>query len=325
MQQVKYASSTNSADNTVVKVTSSDPAFTWLSPADAEIFHIRKDAVFPAIIFEFRTQAAGVYEWSWAIEWEVKVSGLNEQVRNGNVVQIFKDSGSFISSDTRWAVDLSGQTLGGKLTVTVTSGKKTLVRSVLICGKNPEKDDVASYLATLEGVAGFDKLIEQETGFKHFLHSDGEPVVAFDKGYGIAQVTRPAPSYEQAWSWKANIIVGASIYREKVRAAAKYLGQADRNYTTAQLEHEALSRWNGGSYHEWDQALVAWVRKKNILCDANTGNIGWLMDDEVNKDKPADELHERDKDTFKNGKKGQSDNHSWAYSGVCYADHVLAK
>ena len=39
---------------------------------------------------------------------------------------------------------------------------------------------------------------------KQFINADGEPVVAFDKGYGMAQLTKPVPTYEQVWNWKEN-------------------------------------------------------------------------------------------------------------------------
>ncbi|MNN20089.1 hypothetical protein D3C81_1333500 [compost metagenome] len=86
-----------------------------------------------------------------------------------------------------------------------------------------------------------------------------------------------------------------------------------------------FSRWNGGSYHQWDSVAEVWVRKKSILCDSDTGNIGWSMDKEKNKGKTESELRERDKDKYRDGGKGQTKDHPWQYSGVCYADHVLDK
>lgn len=323
MQQVKHAGSTNNTDGTVTRVVSSDSSLTWLSPAENAVFRITQDAQLPDIVFEFRTQVVGTYKWSWTIEWEAKVSGLRERARKGNALQTFKETGSFVSSTPSWTVGFSEKVLGGTLTVEVRANEKTLTRTVVIKGQNPSEQSVAAYIAGLEGLTGFDKLLEQETRSKHFINLDGEPIVAFDKGYGITQMTNPAPTYEQAWNWKANILAGSSIYKDKVRIAKKYLGQAGRTYTDDQLLHEVFSRWNGGSYHEWDTVTASWVRKKNTLCDTNTGNIGWSMDKEKNKDKTEAELRERDKDTYSKGTKGQSDDHPWEYKGVCYADHVL--
>ncbi len=325
MQQVIHAGSTNNTDNTVIKIVSAESTLTWLSPAENAVFKITQDAMLPDIVFEFHTQVVGDYKWSWTIEWEAKVSGLRERVRKDKVLQSFKESGSFVSSNRIWTVSLSGQVLGGTLTVAVSLNDKTLTRTVVIKGQNPSVQSVATYVASLEDMTGFEKLLEQETRSKHFIELDGEPIVAFDKGYGITQMTNPAPNYEQIWNWKANILAGSSVYKNKVRIAKKYLGQAGRTYTDDQLRHEVFSRWNGGSYHEWDTGSGSWVRKKNLLCDANTGNIGWSMDNEMNKDKTQAQLRERDKGTYSKGSKGQSDDHPWQYQGVCYADHVLGK
>lgn len=325
MQQVKHAGNTNSTDSTVIKVASSDTTLTWISPAENAVFKITQEAQLPDIVFELRTQAVGDYKWSWTIEWEAKASGLTERARKGVVLQTFKESGSFVSGSKKWVADFSGKVLGGTLTVQVTVVGKTLKRTVLIKGLNPSAESVATYVGALKDMTGFEKLLEQETNCKHFIDLDGEPIVAFDKGFGITQMTNPAPTYEQAWSWKANILAGSSIYKDKVRIAKKYLGQSNRTYTDDQLRHEIFSRWNGGSYHQWGTASNVWIRKKNILCDSNTGNIGWSTDQEKNKNKTEAELHKRDKDTYSKGSKGQSDDHPWEYRGVCYADHVLGE
>ncbi|WP_057407849.1 hypothetical protein [Pseudomonas amygdali] len=325
MQQVKHSGRTNNTDSTVIKIMSAENTLTWVSPAENAVFKLTQDATLPDIVFEFRAQAVDDYTWSWVIEWEAKASGLRERARKGDALQVFKEAGSFVSNNRVWTAGFSKKVLGGKLTVTVVAGQKTLVRTVLIAGQNPTREKVATYVATLEDMSGFEKLLEQETRSKHFIDFDGEPIVAFDKGYGITQMTNPAPSYEQAWNWKANIVAGSAIYKDKVRAAKKYLGQAGRTYTDDQLQHEVFSRWNGGAYHVWDAASTSWVRKNNILCDSHTGNIGWSMDHEKNKDKTESDLRDRDKDTYKKGTKGQSDEHPWGYKGVCYADHVLDK
>lgn len=325
MQQVRNAGRSNANDGSVTRVVSAANSLSWVSPPESEIFKITADATLPDIVFEFRTDISGECKWSWSIVWEAKVSGLRERERKGTNLQTFKESGTFSGSDKRWVVNFAGKVLGGKLTVNVLVGKKKISREVLIVGQNPSRETVETYIDALDDMSGFGKLLEQETGCKHFIDLDGEPIVAFDKGYGITQMTNPAPSYEQAWNWKRNIDGGSTLYKEKVQAAKKYLGQDGRSYTDEQLQHEVFSRWNGGSYHEWDATSKAWVRKKNMLCDSTTGNVGWSTDVEMNQDKTEAELHERDKDTYKNGTKGQSSEHPWKYSGVCYADHVLGE
>lgn len=58
------------------------------------------------------------------------------------------------------------------------------------------------------------------------------------------------------------------------------------------------------------------------MCDPATGNIGWDMSNPTNSGKTIDQLHERDKDTYKDMQKGRNKDHVWIYSGICYADHV---
>ena len=95
--------------------------------------------------------------------------------------------------------------------------------------------------------------------------------------------------------------------------------------TDDMLANETCGRWNGGGYYEWNSAAKKWVRKSDIVCDPATGNIGWSQQVKENQDRSADELHKRDADTYKEGKKGQSDAHPWTYSGICYAEHVSEK
>ncbi|KHL76365.1 hypothetical protein PpSQ1_00305 [Pseudomonas putida] len=325
MQEIKGVVSSNSGAESLVKVISTANGLSWVSPGENDVFYISDQAEFPEITFEVRVQDALPLSWSWEVEWDAKVSGLKERARKASSLQEFKKSGSFTGNSQTWIAELDGEVLGGRLTVTVVSGGNSIKRSVIIKGKNPSKEAVAAYVGDLDDMDGFEKLLEQETGSKHFINLDGEPIVAFDKGYGITQMTNPAPTYEQAWSWKENILGGSGIYKDKVFTAKKYLGQQGRAYTDDQLQHEVFSRWNGGSYHQWDSVAEVWVRKKSILCDSDTGNIGWSMDKEKNKGKTESELRERDKDKYRDGGKGQTKDHPWQYSGVCYADHVLDK
>jgi hypothetical protein len=95
MQTVRHAGSTSSAGDAVTKVVSADNALRWVSPAENSEFKITEDGEFPEIVFEFRAQAVADCTWSWAIEWDAKVSGLRERARQGNALQTFKASGSF--------------------------------------------------------------------------------------------------------------------------------------------------------------------------------------------------------------------------------------
>jgi hypothetical protein len=206
--------------------------------------------------------------------------------------------------------------MGGTLTVTATAGGQSATVSVKITGQNPTSQQATTYLTAQPNSDGFDKLLEHESHFKHF-NASGEPIKSFDNGYGMAQLTSPAPSYEQVWNWKSNIDGGLTLFGQKRAAALTYLTQSNRTYTSDQLKYEAVCRWNGGSYHTWDG--TKWVRNPDILCDAATGNIGWDMTDSENTGKTAADLRKRDKDTYS---RRPADAH-WKYLGVCYADAVL--
>jgi hypothetical protein len=77
---------------------------------------------------------------------------------------------------------------------------------------------VTSYLATKPGGDGFDRIIQNESKFKHF-DANSVPVKSFDKGYGMCQLTRPAPTFEQAWNWKANVDQRLALFAQKRTAA----------------------------------------------------------------------------------------------------------
>ena len=135
------------------------------------------------------------------------------------------------------------------------------------------------------------------------------------------QITNPAPNYEQTWNWKENIRVGSKLYKEKQLLAKKLL-DTHPPYTDDMLERETYTRWNGGSYYHWDAANKKWGVSDDVLCDTKIGNMGWDPDLKANSGKSESDLHERDKDSYKDGKSGQTADHPWKYSGICYANHV---
>jgi len=198
------------------------------------------------------------------------------------------------------------------------ANKKTATILVKIKGSNPSPVEVCHYLANRPNSSGFDQIIEHESKFKHF-GPDNEPPKSFDNGYGICQLTIPPPSFEQLWNWKLNLDGGLKLFETKRLAAIIYLSQDNRTCTSDQLTHEAVCRWNGGSYRDWDKKSGQWVRPTNILCDLRTGNIGWDMNDPDNAGKTEAELHQRDGSSYSKRPCGAK----WKYSGVCYADRVL--
>lgn len=316
----KSASKTNRKKQTLVKVVVLEDIGKWVRPEKASKHKISASPAFPDITFEIQTTQPGPYEWRWSIQWGAQVSGLRESAPRGKLVRTFTASGQAQTSAPSWKADL-GEILGGTLTIEVTAGSERFKRSVFVVGTNPSKAEVEAHIATIPDLKGFAALLEQESRCKNFINADGEPVVAFDKGFGMTQITNPAPSYVQVWDWKQNISAGSSLYKSYQKEAKRLLDKHPP-YTDEMLINETYARWNGGGYYTWDAKAKAWARKENILCDSATGNMGWNMDNAANSGKAETDLHERDKGVYKDGKSGQSKDHAWKYSGICYADHV---
>ncbi len=318
----KSAASTNKTPNSLVKVVVTATTGKWISPSAQKEYYIGEDATFPSIVFEIETADAGPYVWSWTITWEAKQRTRETGSRKDKILRTLSESGVFESGEKTWTADLHAKIIGGKLTLKVDTGSNVFQRSVTIKGKNPGEARITELLKGISDVAGFESIIEQESNFKNFIAADGEPLLSFDGGYGLTQMTNPAPSYEEIWNWEANVKGGSALYQQKQKAAKTFLGKNKRAYTSEQLKLETWSRWNGGSYHVWDDQAELWKRNENMLCDSNTGNIGWDVTASENRDKSESELRTRDKDTYANPKRDKTASNKWKYTGVCYADHL---
>jgi hypothetical protein len=224
------------------------------------------------------------------------------------------------STSNRWDAKTAITNYGGTLTVRAEANKQMATIALKIRGTNPTAMEVTRYLATKANSAGFDKILEKESHFRQF-NTTNEPIKSFDNGYGMCQLTSPAPTFEQVWNWKLNIDAGLKLFEQKRLSAVSYLAQGKRSYTADQLKYETVCRWNGGHYHEWDAKAGKWVRNPNILCDSKTGNNGWDMTDLQNKGKTEAQLSKRDSGSYSGGKP-PSGSH-WNHYGVCYADHLL--
>ncbi|MET0384608.1 MAG: hypothetical protein ABW321_01555 [Polyangiales bacterium] len=276
------------------------PILKLTTPAPNTTFTIADDTTMPPV--KFRTDGSGSHTWSWTMKWGT-----------------FSVSGTATSPGNEWDASAAIADIGGTLSVTVTAAGQSATIAVLIRGTNPTEALVTNYLAEKAESAGFDKILKQESRFRHF-NAQGEPIKSFDNGYGMCQLTTPVPSFKQVWSWKRNIDGGLQLFAQKRNAAIAYLGQSGRSYTPDQLRRETVCRWNGGSYHVWEGNPAAWVRNGNILCDTATGNIGWDMTDAENAGKTEAQLRARDKGSYSAPPTAAA---HWKYSGVCYADHVL--
>jgi hypothetical protein len=277
-----------------------------VSPAPASIFQVAADLQCPAILFSIGEDLAHGQQltWDWQIKWRT-----------------FSKQGTAVTTNNSWDAKDAVGGLGGVLTVTVSGPGGKAAASVQITGTNPAAEEILAYLATQPDSAGFDKILQHETQMTHF-DSKGQPRASFDSGFGMCQLTIPAPTFEQCWNWKRNIDAGLALYAAKRQAAARYLSQKARVFTSDQLTRETVARWNGGPYHVWSTAQNAWIRNPDILCDSKTGNIGWNMTKPDNAGKSEATLHQRDAGKYRHAP-GAGD--GWGYFGICYADRLLSK
>lgn len=325
MDNAQNAGITNTTPDSLVQVVATAENTTWVTPADNAEFTLNADATIPEIVFEFTTNVNGPYQWSWAISWNAKSSGLRERARRNTVLRTFSDTGEFSSTEKKWSVNFGqGKLLGGNLIVSVKIGELIIKRNIKIKGQNPAVADLHAFIDTLENSSGLEKLLAHESFNKQFINLDGEPIVSFDQGYGMAQMTNPVPDYTTAWSWKENVKAGRDLFQTKREQAINHLRQHG-TYTDEMVEREAIALWNGGYYYKWDRTINAWVRKYNHLCDSSTGNIGWNMNNPSNAGQTEEQLHNRDQPTYASGSAGQSAEHAWTYSGLCYADKVYGE
>lgn len=271
-----------------------------LEPAPNTVFTITSAPKWPGIVF--RTDASGPHRWDWKITW-----------------RHFTKSGTTTTPDGSCDLGVALENCGGTLDLRVSAGPSFVAAAFAIKGSNPSALAIAAYLATKPDSAGMARIISHESKDRQF-DRNGEPLRSFDNGYGLCQVTNPAPTIEQVWNWKLSIDLGLTVMTQKRNDAIRYLSAKARSYTAAQLTYETVSRWNGGSYHEWDDGAGKWKRRSAILCDPGTGNIGWDTTKPENQNKSLRELRDRDHGTYRRGRVADD---LWGYYGVCYADRVL--
>ena len=264
-------------------------------PGSGGIVRIGADGDLPSL--PFVSDAAGPHRWAWHLAWRDHAA-----------------RGTATTPHGRW--DARGAIVGGgTLTVAVTAGGRSAQATVELRGTNPSAAQVAAWLAGRPGAAGFDRIVAQESHCRHFTDA-GFPVVSFDGGIGLCQLTDPPPTPAQAWDWRANLAAGLALFAAKRAAAERRLGTDGRPFTAAQATREAVCLWNGGTYYVWNGH--AWVRPATVVCDPRAGNIGWDMTDPANHGRSVADLHARDAASYAGGHGAH-----WHYSGVCYADHVL--
>ena len=206
------------------------------------------------------------------------------------------------------------QLRGGDLTVTVTVRVGNVVvtatsENLKVTGTNPST--AALMREVLTGDA-FKKLMRLESGLRQF-RSPTCPLFSADNlgGVGICQITSPAPTDDQVWSWKANVAAGLDFYRTKENVARRYPrnvrdGQTWKalvkayndkrvaqskpeaplkaltidlpDYTAEQLERDTVRGYNGyaGGLHEYRVKVAAdGLLVVTVAANGTSGTAEW--------------------------------------------------
>ena len=84
---------------------------------------------------------------------------------------------------------------------------------------------------------------------------------------------------------------------------------------------------NQGAVQEQVQNdLIELLARKDIsIVSTDDEIIGQNMNNPTNTGQTEEPLHNRDQPTYASGSAGQSTEHAWVYSGLCYADKVYGE
>lgn len=312
----KSAATTDKITGSLIKCEVNLEKGEWVTPDSCKTFYIDEDATFPDVLYEIKTDEPGPYEWSWDIKWVVNAcpQKSGKPRFKPKTAKTFSKKGNFHSDSKKWKADL-GAVVGGDLTVRVKAGATTFVRKTFIRGKNPAEEKINAELDTYkdkDDVNLVKKIFKQESRGKH-LYSDEMPLVSFDNGYSLGQLTNPQPSYEQVWNWKEHVKAVMTVIKDTHRKSAKNYLDQHGNYTNEMYDLETLASYNGiprkQRYHNWDGDLKKWVKNTDVICDPAQSNKGWIVTETENKGKSLDELLANPKSKP-------------IYTGRCYAEHI---
>jgi hypothetical protein len=248
-------------------------------------FPITEDCAMPTIRVDARlnhvppvTDAAARYHWHITLIFtgEHCAHSLNRRIEHPAIDQTTA-IGSLVIPFTA--------VRGGDLVValTVEVGKLVLTTTTTglhVTGTNPTIPSLRQMPLPSDG---FKRLMRNESGLRQFIGPTlACPQFSHDNlgGVGICQLTRPAPTDDQVWNWKENVLGGIALYRQKEAAARAFVHHTRAHqfktlakaynaaraqqglpplavtlpdYTPEQLERDTIRGFNGygGGLHEY--------------------------------------------------------------------------
>ena len=169
--------------------------------------YIDADAKMPDI----QAQSAGTATWSIEFCYTgTKAKAPNVNPKYTKSVPGVSSLGQNLDVDSA----LSSHVVGGTAIAKAVLKGETYTVLFYIRGTNPTVGAIRDYLNSLGNAPFyFEAMIVQESTSRQFDLKDKRlPLQTFDNGFGLTQLTNPAPNYNEVFSWKANVKEGVSFY-----------------------------------------------------------------------------------------------------------------
>ena len=209
--------------------------------ASALEYYIETNETMPAIEFHARLKnahsamkAAGVkYKDVW-FRWHLNMSyddrNLTFAHRVPSGLGTYDEQYGTGTWRPEWGALVAGaQTLSAHVMVGTGTEQPTAEDTetgLRIKGRNPSTSQIAG-LASSPWYAT--RLIRAESSCRQF--DDGYPLKSEDNGYGLMQITNPAPSEEDLWRWTTNVATGLSLLRtDKIVWADSFWARQEREW-----------------------------------------------------------------------------------------------
>ena len=215
-------------------------------------FSITAEAEMPTIVVTAALQnqpmpsgAAPIYEWSATLAFDGSSPATNATFGGGRSTQHSRIAPQ-VSANASWRIPFT-EIRGGVLTVQVilrAGGTEQRAQATwTIAGTNPTGTAIRAFANSIgANLAVFRKKMRQESSLQQFRTPGNWPKYSSDGlgGVGLCQLTRPAPTADQTWSWKENVRGGWALYLEKERIARAY----PRNVRSGERFRNLVTAWN---------------------------------------------------------------------------------
>ena len=188
---------------------------------------------------------APIYEWSATLTFDGSAPATSATFGGGRSTQHSRIAQQ-TSANPQWRIPFT-EVRGGLLSVQVvmrvgTTEHRARVNWTIV-GTNPTGTAIRAFANGIgANRAVFRKKMRQESSLQQFRTPSNWPKYSSDGlgGVGLCQLTRPAPTADQTWSWKENVRGGWALYLEKERIARAY----PRNVRNGERFRNLVTAWN---------------------------------------------------------------------------------